>query len=248
MQKVLTLISIPIGNIEDITFRSLKAIFTYDYIVTEDTRNFIKLRNLLIKKFENYLILEGINKNHKPKLISYREQNHFKTYKLIISKINEGKSVGLMSDAGMPCISDPGYRLVAECLNNSISVTVIPGAVAAESCLAISGLRVDKYTFVGFLPKEKNKIKKIIEINKHNTIVYYESPYRLLRSMEIIAEIENFYVSACNDLTKKFEKIYRGKILEVLNNLKKEQKLRGEWSVVISTNNYEHEKVRQNKY
>jgi 16S rRNA (cytidine1402-2'-O)-methyltransferase len=233
-KKLLTLISVPIGNLEDITIRALKAIFSFDCIVAEDTRNYIKLRNLLAERFEKLLDFENLQKFHQPELISYREQNHNHASNQIIKKINEGKSVGYMSDAGMPTISDPGYKLVRECLKNNIEVTILPGAVAVESALAISGLPSDKFTFLGFLPKEKGKIKKIIEANFHNTVIYYESPFRLIKSLETIANISSdFVVSASNELTKKFETNFRGNITNVIESLKSQKKIKGEWCVVI---------------
>lgn len=232
----LTLVSVPIGNLEDITIRSLKAIFELDVIVAEDTRNYIKLRNLLSVRFDQIIKSEKLNPQYQPQLISYREQNHDRVTPQIFAQILEGQKVGFMSDAGMPAISDPGYKLVKACILNGIEVEILPGAVAVESALVISGLPTDRYTFIGFLPRERSKIKQVIETNMHNTIVYYESPFRLIKSLEVIAELGDFNVSASNDLTKKFEQTFRGNVKEVLESLKKEKKIQGEWSLVLRLN------------
>src|SRR5690606_28252714 len=167
----LTLIGTPLGNIEDISVRSLKALFSFDVILAEDTRNFIKLRNILAERFPELIKNLELDINHKPELISYREQNHDRVISHILKLVESGKSVGIVSDAGMPTISDPGFKLVEEVLKRGFEVDVIPGPTAIETALSISGLPTDRFTFLGFLPREKGKIEKLISQNIHNTVV-----------------------------------------------------------------------------
>jgi 16S rRNA (cytidine1402-2'-O)-methyltransferase len=243
----LTLISIPIGNIEDITIRSLRAIFSYELILAEDTRNYIKLRNILAERFEPILLQLKLNPRHQPELISYRDQNHDSVIHKIFNleyanstdktnSENPTKTIGFMSDAGMPAISDPGYKLVKEFIERGYEVEILPGPTAVESALVLSGLPTDKYTFISFLPRQQSKIKSILQNNNQNTIIFYESPFRLIRALKIIQEIGDFQVAACNDLTKKFEKIIRGDIKTVISNLER-IKVQGEWTVVIKLQN-----------
>lgn len=230
----LTLIGTPLGNLEDVTLRSLKALFSFDVILAEDTRNFIKLRNLLSERFPEILNSLSLDSHHKPELISYREQNHNQIVNSIIQTIQNGKTVGLVSDAGMPTISDPGFRLVEAVVAQGIEVDVIPGPTAVDSALSISGLPSDKFSFLSFLPREKSKILKLMESFKEGTIVFYESPFRVIKTLEIISEkYPNSSVAASNDLTKKFEKVVRGNIDAVIQSLKA-SKVQGEWVIVIS--------------
>lgn len=235
---MLTLIATPLGNIEDISLRQLKAIFSMDVILAEDTRTFIKLRNILAERFPEILISLELDIEHKPELLSYREQNHAQVLSQILKLLKEEKNIGLVTDAGMPTISDPGQRLVEEVLKQGIEVDVIPGATAIETALSISGLPTDKFIFLGFLPREKGKIQKLISsyLESESSIIYYESPFRVLKTLEIIVETsENIQVAACNDLTKKFQKVTRGDIKSVISELKT-QKIQGEWVIVLHAN------------
>jgi 16S rRNA (cytidine1402-2'-O)-methyltransferase len=232
----LSIVGTPIGNLEDMTLRGLKVIFSYEVIIAEDTRNFIKLRNLLSERYPDIIRSLNLNLENKPILISYRDQNHQQVVKNIIEIIEQGKSIALISDAGMPTISDPGYRLIKEVLEKGIEVEVIPGPTAVESALSISGLPTDKFTFLGFLPRERSKILKSIEANKENTLIFYESPFRVIKTLEIIAEkYPETQVAAANDLTKKFEKVVRGNIKDALQILKT-SKVQGEWTICLKVN------------
>ncbi len=240
--SILTLIGLPLGNIEDITLRAMKGLFASDVILAEDTRNYLKIKSIIKERFPEILEKLQVNIEARPELISYREQNHKGITPKIIEKIREGKSVGLITDAGLPAISDPGFRLVSEVLQAGLEVDVIPGPTAVDTALVISGLPTDKFTFLGFLPRERGKIKKIIsskvDLNTKDpeTIIYYESPYRVLKTLEIIAEdFDQLNVAACNDLTKKFQRVLRGNIKDVISELK-EMKIQGEWVVVIRLN------------
>lgn len=230
----LSLIGIPIGNLEDITIRALKAIFSFDIILAEDTRNYIKLRNLLSERFPEVIKSFGLDKEHRPQLISYREQNHKVVIEKILTLLETNFKIGFMSDAGMPSISDPGFKLVEVILENGFEVEVLPGPTAIDSALVVSGLPTDKFTFLGFLPREAGKIKKAVK-DITGTFSFYESPFRVVKTLEVIEILfPEAKVAAVNDLTKKFERVVRGNIKDVITELKK-GKVVGEWVVVINT-------------
>jgi len=229
----LTLIGTPIGNLEDITIRSIKAIFSFDIILAEDTRNYIKLRNLLSERFPEIIKTLNLDLEHRPQLISYRDQNHKSVIERISTLLETNFKIGFMSDAGMPSISDPGFKLVAEVIERGFEIEVLPGPTAIDSALVASGLPIDKFSFLGFLPREAGKIKKLVE-SYSGTIAFYESPFRVIKSLEVIKKfMPEAQVAACNDLTKKFEKVIRGDISEVIAELGK-TKVIGEWVVVIN--------------
>jgi len=227
----LILVGLPLGNIEDITLRVLYSLFNAPYIAAEDTRNYLKIKSIVKERYSN--TFPEINFENKPELISYREQNHENASKRIIQIIQSGFDVYLMSDAGMPAISDPGFRLVEECVKNNIEIDVLPSATAVDTALVLSGLPTDRFAFLGFLPRQESKILKAIESSKEFTTIFYESPYRVRKTLEIIAKkYPEAQVALCNDLTKKFQKIIRGTIPESLNELSKKD-IKGEWVVVL---------------
>ncbi|MEO6728305.1 MAG: 16S rRNA (cytidine(1402)-2'-O)-methyltransferase [Candidatus Dojkabacteria bacterium] len=230
----LTLIGTPIGNLEDITIRGIKAIFSFDIILAEDTRNYIKLRNLLSERFPEIIKSLNLDLEHRPQLISYRDQNHKSVIEKISTLLETNFKIGFMSDAGMPSISDPGFKLVSEIIERGFEVEVLPGPTAIDTALVASGLPTDKFSFLGFLPREAGKIKKLLS-EQTGTFAYYESPFRVVKSLEVIEKfMPDVKVAAVNDLTKKFEKVVRGNISEVITELKK-GKVVGEWAIVIST-------------
>jgi 16S rRNA (cytidine1402-2'-O)-methyltransferase len=234
MNKLIVL-GLPIGNIEDVTLRMVKALFSSDIILAEDTRNYLKIKSILKERFAKILIEIGANPDARPELISYRDQIHDKVTPKILQMIQEGKSVALISDAGMPAISDPGFRLIEDMIRKGIEVDVIPGPTAVETALVISGLPTDRFVFLGFLPRDRSKIRKLIGrfIHLDVTLIAYESPFRLIKTLRLIQEIyPNCYVAACNDLTKKFQKVIRGTPQETLEQLSS-QKIQGEWVVVL---------------
>ncbi len=230
----LTLIGTPIGNLEDITIRSIKAIFSFDIILAEDTRNYIKLRNLLSERFPEVIKSLNLDLEHRPQLISYRDQNHKSVIEKISTLLETNFKIGFMSDAGMPSISDPGFKLVTEIIEMAHEVEVLPGPTAVDTAIVASGLPTDRFSFLGFLPREAGKIKKIIE-KYSGTIAFYESPFRVVKTLEVIKKfMPDAKVAACNDLTKKFEKVVRGNIDEVISELGK-SKVIGEWVIVINS-------------
>lgn len=228
----LILVGLPLGNVEDITLRVLYSLFNAPYIAAEDTRNYLKIKSIVKERYSH--IFSDINFENKPELISYREQNHQNASKRIIEVIKNGFDVYLMSDAGMPAISDPGFRLVEECIKNDIEIDVLPSATAVDTALVLSGLPTDKFAFLGFLPRQESKILKAIESSQEFTTIFYESPYRIKKTLEIIAKkYPEAQCALCNDLTKKFQKVIRGTISECINELSKKE-IKGEWVVVLS--------------
>lgn len=218
---VLFVVPTPIGNLEDITLRAVRVLQESDTVVCEDTRQTIKLLSHL--------------KISKP-LISFYTQNQLKRIPQIISMLESGKNIALVSDCGTPAISDPGYYLIKEALNNDITVTALPGACALITALVGSGLATDSFIFLGFLKKKTGKMKKELEIAKQTqkTIIFYESPHRILKTVEVCKEVfgEQTKMVLARELTKKFEEFIRATIKEVYENLKN-RKILGEFIVLV---------------
>ena len=211
----------PIGNLEDITLRAIRILQEVDTVVCEDTRQTIKLLSHL--------------KISKP-LISFYTQNQLKRIPQIISILESGKNIALVSDCGTPAISDPGYYLIKEAINKNISVVPLPGACALITALVGSGLTTDSFVFLGFLKKKTGKMKKELEQAKsiQKTIVFYESPHRVLKTLEVCKEVfgEETTIALARELTKKFEEFIRGTIKEVLEKFINRDIL-GEFIVLI---------------
>ena len=220
-KSTLFVVPTPIGNLEDITLRALKVLQKVDTVVCEDTRQTIKL----LSHF----------KISKP-LVSFYTQNQLKRLPQIISMLEQGQNIALVSDCGTPAISDPGYYLIKEALNKNITVVPLPGACALITAVVGSGLATDSFIFLGFLRKKTGKMKKELEQAKHveKTIIFYESPHRILKTLEVCKEVfgEKTDIVLARELTKKFEEFIRGSILEVINNLQNKQIL-GEFVIVI---------------
>ena len=220
---ILFVVPTPIGNLEDITLRAIRVLQESDTVVCEDTRQTIKLLSHL--------------KISKP-LVSFYTQNQLKRIPQIISMLNDGKNIALVSDCGTPAISDPGYYLIKEALNNDITVTALPGACALITALVGSGLPTDSFVFLGFLKKKAGKMKKELEIAKQTqkTIIFYESPHRILKTVEVCKDVfgEQTKMVLARELTKKFEEFIRGTIKEVSEKLK-DKKILGELIVVIDS-------------
>lgn len=224
----LTLIGTSIGNYEDISIRAMQNLALADIVLAEDTRVFGKLKSLMLERNPE------VKFNQTQKVVSYREQNHSVQIKNVIDYLCANLNIVLISDAGMPTISDPGFNLVDDLLKNGFEIDVIPGPTAVESALAVSGLPTDKFIYLGFLPRKPPKIKKLLDqaVTLNMTIVIYESPFRVRKILELLQlNYSNVRIAACNDLTKKFQKVYRGSISEVLQNLP--SKLKGEWTLVL---------------
>ena len=217
---LLYLIPTPIGNLEDITFRALRLLKEVDVIAAEDTRQTRKL----LAHFDI-----------STPLVSYHEHNKKKSGEKLIERLKKGEHVGLVSDAGMPVISDPGYELVVRAIEEQIHVIPIPGANAALPALIASGLPTDHFYFYGFLHRHKKEKKQELQKLKSfsDTVILYESPHRLKETLKAIYEVlGNRRMVISRELTKKFEEFIRGRVKKVLEYVEKEP-IKGECCLVI---------------
>ena len=224
---ILYVVATPIGNLDDITKRALDTLNSVDLIACEDTRT----SGVLLKHF-------GITK----KTVSYHKFNEKGKSNSLIDDLKNGKNIALISDAGCPCISDPGSILVHEAINNGIEVIAIPGASATITSLMCSGMDTTSFSFYGFLDRENKKIVDSLEKIKSdssNIAIIYESPKRIIKTLEKIMDVlNNPNVCLCNDLTKKFEKKYYGKTSDVINELNNNPNSElGEYVLLIEKNN-----------
>jgi 16S rRNA (cytidine1402-2'-O)-methyltransferase len=217
----LYLVGTPIGNLEDITFRALRTLKEVDVIACEDTR---RTQQLL-----NYYSI------HTPTL-SYHEHNELTRAPELIIQLEEGSHIALVSDAGMPVISDPGYRLVHLAIRHNIPVIPVPGASAFLAALAAAGLPVDKFRFLGFLPSRKSARRKALEELKGatKTLVFYEAPHRAVESLEDIREVlGDVPLVVAREVTKLHEEFLRGTASEMVARLKK-RPVKGEITVLVA--------------
>ncbi len=228
---ILYIVGTPIGNLSDISNRALDTLNNVDLIACEDTRT----SSVLLKHF-------NINK----KLVSYHKFNEKGKSNNLIEELKKGLNIALISDAGCPCISDPGSILVHEAILNNIEVIAIPGASAVTTSLMCSGMDTSSFTFYGFLDRENKKINEKLEIMKNDSssiAVIYESPKRIIKTLEKIKNIlDNPYICVCNDLTKKFEKKYYGNSDNVINLLENNPNSElGEYVILIEKNKIKEE-------
>ncbi|OUQ02491.1 16S rRNA (cytidine(1402)-2'-O)-methyltransferase [Erysipelatoclostridium sp. An15] len=218
----LYLVATPIGNLEEITFRAINVLKEVDYIGAEDTRNTIKLLN-------HYDI--------KTKRISHHEHNLSQSIPKLINLLLEGNDIALVSDAGYPAISDPGYELVKAAIENNINVIPVSGANACLDALVVSGIAPQPFLFYGFLDHQDKKKRKELEKlkNYRETIVFYESPHRISKTLKLMQDIlGDRHIALCREITKKHEEIIRGKISEIISIT---AELKGEMVIVVSGNN-----------
>ena len=218
----LYLVATPIGNLEEITFRAINILNEVDYIGAEDTRNTIKLLN---------------HYNIKTKLISHHEHNLSQSIPKLINLLLEGNNVALVSDAGYPAISDPGYELVKAAIENEINVIPVSGANACLDALVVSGIAPQPFLFYGFLDHQDKKKRKELEMlkNYRETIVFYESPHRINKTLKLMHDvIGDRHIALCREITKKHEEIIRGKISEIISIT---AELKGQMVIVVSGNN-----------
>ncbi len=218
--KSLYLVPTPIGNLEDITIRSLNILKSVDLILCEDTR----VTGNLLKKYDI-----------KKKLVSCHEYNEKKIKERIISKILDGSDIALVTDQGTPIISDPGYEVVKEAIKNNINVVSLPGATAFVPALVSSGINPSPFTFYGFLNSKDSKRKHELEAlkNVEHTLIFYEAPHRLLKFLEDMMKIfGDRNICICRELSKKYEEIYRGPISELLDI----DTLKGEFVIIVEGN------------
>lgn len=220
MSGKLFLVGTPIGNLKDITLRALEVIKESDIVAAEDTRQTIKLLNYF---------------NIKKTMISYHKFNENDKSLDIIDEIESGKKIALVTDAGMPGISDPGSVIVKKCIEKNIEFEVIPGATALITGLVYSGLDSSKFVFRGFLPRGNKERREIIEEIKdyRDSIIFYEAPHRLKSTLSfLLQEIGDRKVAICKELTKLYENILRGNISEILEYYEKNNP-RGEYVIVM---------------
>ena len=205
---ILYIVASPIGNLSDITKRSVEVLKSVDIILCEDTRTSSHLLNSL---------------DIKTKLMSYHKFNEFERSREVINLLKDGKNIALITDAGTPCISDPGSILVHDAIQNNVEVYSIPGPSAVITALTLSGLSISNFAFYGFLERKSKSQKEELEKIKENDIeilVFYESPKRIIDTVKNIKEVlNNPYIVVLNDLTKKFEKKYYGNSSSVLEEL-----------------------------
>nr|WP_321355026.1 16S rRNA (cytidine(1402)-2'-O)-methyltransferase [uncultured Draconibacterium sp.] len=220
----LILVPTPIGNLQDITFRAVEVLKEADIILAEDTRVSSKLlKHLEIEK----------------KLVAHHKFNEHKTTGSIVSKIEQGNTVALISDAGTPAISDPGFLLVRACVEKNVKVECLPGATALIPALAVSGLPTDKFVFEGFLPQKKGRQTRLkILAEEPRTMVFYESPYRLVKALGQFAEFfgPERKACVCRELSKMFEEVKRGTVTE-LQEYYTEHTPKGEIVIVVEGKN-----------
>lgn len=224
MSGILYIVSTPIGNLKDITFRAIEVLKEADFIACEDTR------------------VSSILTNHydiKKELVSLNAANECGKVEFVLGRINEGLSCALISDAGTPCISDPGTRLISAAIKQGIQVATIPGASAVTAALTLSGFPADSFVFDGFIPQKKGRQKKLTELSQEErTIVIYESTYRIEKLLnELNEHMPERLLAVCRELTKKFEEVWRGTPAEILASFK-DKNTKGEFVVVISPRNW----------
>ncbi len=221
MPGTLYLVATPIGNLEDITYRAVRLLKEADIIACEDTRHTRKL-----------LAHFGVSKP----LVSYHEHNEEQRAEELIERLREGKSVALVSDAGMPVVSDPGYRLVRRAAEEGIPVVPAPGPSAPLTALAASGLPSDRFTFLGFLPprgaQRRETLRRIAEMD--TTVILFEAPHRILATLDDLRQVAGDRpIVAAREMTKIHEEFLRGTAEEVREELARRNSIKGEFTIVI---------------
>ena len=216
----LYIIPTPIGNLEDITLRAIRLLKEADLVLAEDSRTTKKL-------FVNY--------NIDTTLASFHMHNEHKVLAEFIDRLKAGETFALVSDAGTPGISDPGFLLVRECVKNNIEIECLPGATAFVPALVNSGLPSEKFIFEGFLPTKKGRQTRLkLLLEEERTMIFYESPHRIVKTLSQFAEYfgEDRKVSVSREISKMFEETKRGKVKEVLTHFE-EKKPKGEFVIVV---------------
>ncbi|MCC8095212.1 MAG: 16S rRNA (cytidine(1402)-2'-O)-methyltransferase [Tannerellaceae bacterium] len=217
----LYIIPTPVGNLEDMTFRAIRILKEVDLILAEDTRT----TGLLLKHFD---IQNNMQSHHK--------FNEHKTVEQIATRIQSGENVALVSDAGTPGISDPGFMLVRECVRQGVKVECLPGATAFVPALLVSGLPTDKFCFEGFIPQKKGRQSRIKELaTEERTMILYESPYRVVKTLTQLAEYcgHDRQVSVSREISKFYEETVRGSLKEVITHFSAREP-KGEFVIILA--------------
>ena len=222
----LYIVSTPIGNLSDISKRALATLELVDLVACEDTR-------ITKKILTHYKICT--------KMITYNNINENRISNKILNYLNEGKEVALVSDAGTPCISDPGYRIVNQCHKEKIEVVSVPGACSVISSLSISGLPTDSFYFEGFLPRKKGRKTKLEFLKDlETTIIIFESPKRIIKTLDDIYEyMGNRIVSVTKELTKFHEEVLLDKLENLIHHFSAKSSIKGEYIILISKEGYQ---------
>ncbi len=231
MTGKLYIVSTPIGNLEDITLRALGILKEIDLIACEDTRVTKKL-------LSRYQIQNP--------LTSYHEHNEKEKAEELVTLLESGKNIALVSDAGTPGVSDPGYRLVKLASEKGVEVISIPGPSAAIAALSVSGLPTSSFAFFGFLPRSEKKRKEFLKeiLEYPNTLIFYESPNKVLKTLSNILEtLGDRQVSVSRELTKMFEENLRGTVSKVIGALGEKKSIKGEFTIVVEGNSIRTEEV-----
>jgi 16S rRNA (cytidine1402-2'-O)-methyltransferase len=218
----LYVVATPIGHRDDLTLRALKILGQVDLIAAEDTR-----------KTRRFLELHGINGS----FISYHEHNEKERTPQILKKLQTGTSVALVSNAGTPTVSDPGYRLIKSAASHGVAIVPVPGVSAAATALSVAGLPTDAFTFAGFLPKKKGKRLKLLDqlAQEPRTLIFYESPKRILTLInEIIDTMGDRFGVLAREMTKLHEEFIRDQLSEILAILKRRSAIKGECTLLVS--------------
>jgi len=217
---MLYIVATPIGNLEDVTLRALRILGEVDLVLAEDTRK----TGLLLQRL-----------NIKKDLISFYEHNEIKKIPLITEELKKGKNIALVSSAGTPTISDPGYKLIKACREEGIPITSLPGPNSIINCLALSSVPHDKFVFLGYMPRKKSAQKKLLEKAREwgLTLVFFESPFRILKSLKVIKEaLGDVRVAIAREMTKKFEEVYEAGVEDAIDHFSKKEP-RGEFVIAI---------------
>ena len=218
----LYLIATPIGNLADMSIRGLAALMSMDVIFCEDTR----VTQTLLKAY-------GLSKPLKP----YHKHNAASTRQVMVDAIRAGQAVGLVSDAGLPLVSDPGADVVSLCIENNLPITVIPGPSAGVTALMASGLSAEQFHFVGFLPAQEKERNVLLASLKGGqaSLIFYEAPHRLLKTLAILQDAFGQRQAAIGrELTKKFEEVQRGNFVQLINYYKNNGTVKGEMVIVVA--------------
>jgi len=219
---MLYIVATPIGNLEDITLRASRILGEVDLVLAEDTRKTGLLLNRL---------------NIKKGLVSFYEHNETRKIPLVIEELKKGKNIALVSNAGTPTISDPGYKLIKVCREEGIPVTSLPGPSSIINCLALSSIPHDKFVFLGYMPRKRSAQKKLLEKTRgwSFTLVFFESPYRILKSLKLIKEVlGEVQVVIAREMTKKFEEVLEVGVDEAIDHFSKKEP-KGEFVIAIDS-------------